>query len=912
MSSTSFSVPSNSNGAAARSSNLRGSKDLDSSRLGQSNASAKSAEVEENKAAIDSIREFLSEAGVVPLRRVIKIAEAFVLDNWLSMKRIAVLYRKDELRQKLETIQLVDEEEVDMIMEHFKRTPTCTVPELQRQLNETELRTSEEISSLRATIVELQKLLAECQSDNDDETDRLTRAVEECKRANETELSKAKEDIIVLNKTVAEFKKTIVDNEFEESQLNAELIHLRTENAQLHCGLTAVNETVQDLQLLLAEQQEMLQQKQLEAEQAIMEIQSQSDVSLHEFELENVKLRNTISEILNQFADHKSKSAAEVETCRSLVSEVNKQMEQTRAKSLSAAEASMNSLMGLEETLQQVVIEKDAISARLTEAELKVDELTRLCRSKDEENATARSSIQDLQSIMVNNQSEAKEESSRLLSQIAELNVLVNRCREDASVEAAAFRTTVVSLQKQLADAHARTDHGSCVDRDEKDAVITQEQSAFMGRERSNSLPAEELQQQMNLLQAQNGALNDAAEVANRIIGDLQARLHSAAESSEHASQHEISLRQAIADLSQQIELLRNEKISEHSNSATAEHSDRSQNRVASVPPMLVTSPLIVSTHRSKFNTPSPNRRVSNRRSPTKQVFGTARNMLLPPPPPLTAITPISPKSSSGKSPTAASSETKQRLLSRIQSSRALVKSDTSPPSATTTASSSPSSPPGSSAFSVIIPMHDMERLFHRAQAKEVEAQTRLIALADDGNHLAKSFCIFLSYYSESSSEWVTDSLKSQRYFSEVKDWLYTSINPTAVIEGGDVDGAMRAMTAYAQLNLGKCHALRVGVPKPDDTEAAQLFLQAARAGLPTAQYNAGVCCEQGIGVTADMKEALKWYELASANGDKDAQFVMGRYCTTCCSQFNGLILSWFQVVSIRTVLIQKETRNWP
>jgi hypothetical protein len=43
----------------------------------------------------------------------------------------------------------------------------------------------------------------------------------------------------------------------------------------------------------------------------------------------------------------------------------------------------------LEETLQQVVIEKDAISARLTEAELKVDELTRLCRSKDEENATA-------------------------------------------------------------------------------------------------------------------------------------------------------------------------------------------------------------------------------------------------------------------------------------------------------------------------------------------------------------------------------------------------------------------------------------------------------------------------------------------------------------------------------------------
>ena len=52
---------------------------------------------------------------------------------------------------------------------------------------------------------------------------------------------------------------------------------------------------------------------------------------------------------------------------------------------------------------------------------------------------------------------------------------------------------------------------------------------------------------------------------------------------------------------------------------------------------------------------------------------------------------------------------------------------------------------------------------------------------------------------------------------------------------------------------------------------------KAAANGLSYAQWNLGNYYQQGIGVKADLSEALKWYRLAAENGDGRAQFELAR-----------------------------------
>ena len=47
--------------------------------------------------------------------------------------------------------------------------------------------------------------------------------------------------------------------------------------------------------------------------------------------------------------------------------------------------------------------------------------------------------------------------------------------------------------------------------------------------------------------------------------------------------------------------------------------------------------------------------------------------------------------------------------------------------------------------------------------------------------------------------------------------------------------------------------------------QAVSLFRQAAEAGNPLAQYDLGYCYEQGIGVPADIPEAVRWFRMAAA-----------------------------------------------
>ena len=49
-------------------------------------------------------------------------------------------------------------------------------------------------------------------------------------------------------------------------------------------------------------------------------------------------------------------------------------------------------------------------------------------------------------------------------------------------------------------------------------------------------------------------------------------------------------------------------------------------------------------------------------------------------------------------------------------------------------------------------------------------------------------------------------------------------------------------------------------------------YRKAAEQGNATAQYNIGVCYDNGYGVTKDYAEAVKWYRKAAAQGYDSAK----------------------------------------
>ncbi|MGD0650367.1 MAG: trypsin-like peptidase domain-containing protein [Verrucomicrobiia bacterium] len=80
---------------------------------------------------------------------------------------------------------------------------------------------------------------------------------------------------------------------------------------------------------------------------------------------------------------------------------------------------------------------------------------------------------------------------------------------------------------------------------------------------------------------------------------------------------------------------------------------------------------------------------------------------------------------------------------------------------------------------------------------------------------------------------------------------------------------------ARAQYNLGVCYDNGQGVPQ-DHAEAVKWFRKAAEQGEAMAQVKLGLCYHNGEGVTKDYQEAVKWYRKAAEQGYAYAQFSLG------------------------------------
>ena len=89
---------------------------------------------------------------------------------------------------------------------------------------------------------------------------------------------------------------------------------------------------------------------------------------------------------------------------------------------------------------------------------------------------------------------------------------------------------------------------------------------------------------------------------------------------------------------------------------------------------------------------------------------------------------------------------------------------------------------------------------------------------------------------------------------------------------------------SYAQFNLGVCLDEGLGVAQ-DPAEATKWYKKAARQGDADAQYNLAYSFQYGLGVRRDMKEALRWYTRAAQQGHDAARFNLG----LCYATGNGI-----------------------
>ena len=76
---------------------------------------------------------------------------------------------------------------------------------------------------------------------------------------------------------------------------------------------------------------------------------------------------------------------------------------------------------------------------------------------------------------------------------------------------------------------------------------------------------------------------------------------------------------------------------------------------------------------------------------------------------------------------------------------------------------------------------------------------------------------------------------------------------------------------AEAQYNLGDTYANGIGVTK-DDEEAVKWYRKAAEQGHAEAQFSLGLMYAFGEGVAKDLEEAVKWYRKAAEQGLAEAK----------------------------------------
>ena len=78
---------------------------------------------------------------------------------------------------------------------------------------------------------------------------------------------------------------------------------------------------------------------------------------------------------------------------------------------------------------------------------------------------------------------------------------------------------------------------------------------------------------------------------------------------------------------------------------------------------------------------------------------------------------------------------------------------------------------------------------------------------------------------------------------------------------------ASAQQVAHAQNMRGIMYECGIGVTE-NLRRAVKYYHKAAKKGLDAAQYNLGLCYQEGTWVDQDLRDALKWFKLAAQNKD--------------------------------------------
>jgi TPR repeat protein len=107
--------------------------------------------------------------------------------------------------------------------------------------------------------------------------------------------------------------------------------------------------------------------------------------------------------------------------------------------------------------------------------------------------------------------------------------------------------------------------------------------------------------------------------------------------------------------------------------------------------------------------------------------------------------------------------------------------------------------------------------------------------------------------------------------------------------------------TQCAQYDLGICYENGHGVVQ-DPAEAVRWYHLAADQGYARAQYNLGVCYRTGTGVVQDGAEAVRWYRLAADQGFAAAEYNLGVcYANgTGVAQNSAEAVRWYRLAANR------------
>jgi TPR repeat protein len=187
----------------------------------------------------------------------------------------------------------------------------------------------------------------------------------------------------------------------------------------------------------------------------------------------------------------------------------------------------------------------------------------------------------------------------------------------------------------------------------------------------------------------------------------------------------------------------------------------------------------------------------------------------------------------------------------------------------------------------------EISRLYYEAiQYRQEEAFKQLVYLAEEKQNIfAKGFLMRMYVLGQGIT--ATTSVKNISKAQEIAKTIFTNLSELAVIRRSSSSSSstpsssstssssssssnkLQETTIFANYFLGVCYSEGLAVTK-NSKEAIKYYKISAKSGYVPSQAYLGYCLYNGIGIIKNQMEAVKWYRLASNQGYAPSQTNLG------------------------------------